>query len=80
MEARKEKMVKNPSQEPNKVPSVAAPKSKYFYVISSPSMWDFTGDFLSPIGSLVFSQILDSHNMIRPRVFRTSTELHELIS
>ena len=43
-------------------------------------MWDFTSGFLAPIGSLVFSQIFDSHIMIRPRVSRTSSKLHELIS
>ena len=31
-----------------------------FQWISSPSMWDFTSGFLSPIGSLVFNQIFYS--------------------
>ena len=42
-------------------------------------MWVFTSGFLSPIGSLVFNQILDSLIIIRHRVSRTSANYDELV-
>ena len=81
LEAREEKKSSRTLvQELHKLPQFQPRNLSIFPWISSPSMWDFTSGFLSPIGSLVFSQILDYHIMIRPRVSRTSTKLHELIS
>ena len=76
LEEREEKKLKNPS---SRTSQVSVPKLKYFSWISSPGMWDFTSGFLSHIGSLGFSQILDSLIMIKPRVSRTWIELHVLV-
>ena len=43
-------------------------------------MYDFTSVFLSPIGSLVFSQILDSIIMIKPRVSKALIKLMNLLN
>ena len=42
-------------------------------------MWDFTSGFLSPIGSLEFSQFLDSLIMNRPKVSRITADHRELV-
>lgn len=54
-------------------------KLKYFSGISLPGMWGFTSEFLSPIGSLDLSQILDSLLIIIYRVSKTFMEVQEPI-
>ena len=73
LEAREEKKSSRTLvQESHKLQQFQPQNLSIFLWISSPGMWDFTYGFLSPIRSLVFSQILDSHIMIRPSVSRSS--------
>ena len=72
-------MIKKLVQERHKFQRIQPWNLSIFLWISWPGMWNFTSGFLSPIGSLVFSQALDSLILIKPRVSRTLLKLHEFI-